>query len=306
MNSNQRDGFGQQAVHEGVAPYFPNSLGGGCPFHAGEAGLVHVPRPVEGTVVRQRPQSFDDHFTQATMFWNSMTAPERDHIVGAFSFELGKCVHAARPGANVLANLANVDTELCQRVAANLGMDAPTGAPADDAGSSPALSQVPAAPGPIAGRVVGVLAADGVDGGGVDALRDALVAEQAALYVIAPRGGAVTGRDGPVPVDRTVLTTQSVEYDALVVAGGPAAEAVGADPYTAMNLGEAFRHHKVVAAWGDGRAVLEACGIPADGARRGGRRDGRRRLRRPPDRGHRLAPPLGPTVTCWSPSGCRR
>ncbi|MEA2900791.1 MAG: catalase [Actinomycetota bacterium] len=263
VNSNQRDGFGQQAIHEGVAPYFPNSLGGGCPFHAGDAGMVHVPRPVEGTVVRQRPQSFDDHFSQATMFWNSMTPPERDHIVGAFSFELGKCVHP-EVRERMVGNLADVAAELCERVAANLGLDAPTGSPAADAGSSPALSQVPPGPGPIMGRVVGVLAADGVDGGGVDALRDALVAEGAALYVIAPRGGAVAGTGGPVPVDRTVMTTQSVEYDAMVVAGGASATAVGADPNTALNLGEAFRHHKVIAAWGEGRAVLESAGIAAD------------------------------------------
>ena len=268
VNSNHRDGFGQQAIHEGVAPYFPNSLGGGVPFHAGDAGLVHVPRPVSGTVVRQRAQmpdvvSFDDHFTQATLFWNSMTAPERDHIVGAFSFELGKCVHT-EVRANVLANLANVAAELCERVAARLGTDAPTGSPADDAGSSPALSQVPAEPGPIAGRTVGVLVSDGVDGAGVDALRQALDAEGASLYVIGPRGGAVDGADGPVPVDRSALTTQSVEYDALVVAGGASAEAVGAQWYTPVNLGEAFRHHKVIAGWGEGQAVLEACGIGAD------------------------------------------
>jgi catalase len=263
VNSNQRDGFGQQAIHEGVAPYFPNSLGGGCPFHAGAAGLVHVPRPVEGTIVRQRPQSFDDHFSQATLFWNSMTPPERDHIVGAFSFELGKCVHP-EVRERMVGNLANVAAELCERVAANLGLDAPRGAPADDAGSSPALSQVPPAPGPILGRTVGVLTADGVDGAGVDALRDALVAEGAALYVIAPRGGAVAGADGPVPVDRTVMTTQSVEYDAMVVAGGASADAVGADPNTALNLGEAYRHHKVLAAWGEGQAVLAAAGVAAD------------------------------------------
>ncbi len=32
VNDNHRDGFGQQAVHEGKAAYFPNSTGGGCPF----------------------------------------------------------------------------------------------------------------------------------------------------------------------------------------------------------------------------------------------------------------------------------
>ncbi len=115
-----------------------------------------------------------------------------------------------------------------------------------------------------AGVALGVLVDAGVDGAGVKALRQALEAEGANLYVIAPTGGTVAGRRGLVPVDRTVLTTQSVEYDALVVAGGASAATVGADPYTAVNLGEAFRHHKVVAAWGEGQTVLEACAITAE------------------------------------------
>ena len=260
VNNTQRDGYGQQAIHEGIAPYTPNSLGSGCPFHAGAAGFQHVPRAVAGNVVRERPLSFDDHFSQATMFWNSMTPPERDHIVNAFSFELGKCVFP-QIRERMLANLANVDADLCERVALNLGVEAPNGTPAAAAGASPALSQVPAAPGPIAGRVVGVLTAEGVDGAGVTGLRDALGSLGASLYVIAPTAGAVAGQDGPLPVDRTVLTTQSVEYDALVVAGGGSAAIVGADPYTAVNLGEAYRHHKTVAAWGEGEDVLVACGI---------------------------------------------
>ena len=35
VNDMLRDGFHQHAVHGGVAPYRPNSLDGGCPFHAG-------------------------------------------------------------------------------------------------------------------------------------------------------------------------------------------------------------------------------------------------------------------------------
>ena len=263
-NTTQRDGFGQQAIHEGVAPYTPNSLGGGCPFHAGAEGLRTLPRMVQGELSRERPQSFDDHFSQATLFWNSMSTTERDHIVGAFSFELGKCLQEP-VRARMLTNLANVDAELCQRVAANLGMDAPSGAPAIDVAASPALSQIPAPPCVIAGRVVGVLVADGVDTAGVTALRTALEAEGASLFVIAPRGGKVDGTPKPLAVDRTVLTTQSVEYDALVVAGGAAAGVVGADPYTALNLGEAFRHHKTVGAWGEGVAVVQSCGCAGAG-----------------------------------------
>ncbi len=47
VNDMLRDGFHQDAVHGGVAPYRPNSLDGGCPFHAGRgrrAGRSWRPR----------------------------------------------------------------------------------------------------------------------------------------------------------------------------------------------------------------------------------------------------------------------
>ena len=78
VNDMLRDGFHQQAVHGGVAPYRPNSLDGGCPFLAGGASdgaFVDVP----GRRSRRRarsasaPASFDDHFSQARLFWLSMT-----------------------------------------------------------------------------------------------------------------------------------------------------------------------------------------------------------------------------------------
>ena len=83
------------------------------------------------------------------------------------------------------------------------------------------------------------------------------------MVAIAPHGGMIAGTEEPVRT-KSLLTTQSVEYDGLIVAGGLGAQTVGENPYTAVNLGEAFRHHKAIAAWGEGRAVLEACGI--DGA----------------------------------------
>jgi catalase len=55
-------------------------------------GYVIVPRTVSGPRVRVRAKSFSDHYSQATMFWKSMSEPEKDHIVAAFSFELGKCL----------------------------------------------------------------------------------------------------------------------------------------------------------------------------------------------------------------------
>jgi catalase len=260
VHTNQRDGFGQQAVAEGTVAYTPNSVGGGCPFAAGADGFVQATRTLSGTRARVRSQSFGDHFSQATMFWNSMSPPEQEHIVAAFSFELGKCL-TPEIKERTLANLARVHGDLSRQVAHNLGLSAPRARVGQSPDPSPALSLIPSAPGPIAGRVIGVLVADGVDDAGLTKVRKALEAEGAQVVVIAPRGGSVSGTSGKVEVTKSSLTTRSVEYDALLVAGGKSAQSVGADPYAAVNLGEAFRHHKPVAAWGEGTGVLDALGI---------------------------------------------
>ncbi|HEX4867459.1 MAG TPA: catalase [Acidimicrobiales bacterium] len=265
VNTNQRDGYGQQAIHAGVASYSPNRTGGACPFHVGSAGAIAVPRAVEGTVVRERPASFDDHYSQATLFWRSMSPVEQDHIVGAFSFELAKCVDPAIR-ERMVTNLANVDAELAGRVAEHLGLAAPpAGDIATDVAPSPALSQMPDSPGPIAGRQVGVMAGPGVDAKGVNALRKALGAAGAQVYVIAPTAAPLTKGKAGLSPDRTVLTTRSVEYDALVVAGGDSAADLASDRWAAVNLGEAFRHHKTIAAWGAGTQVLDALALDGPG-----------------------------------------
>jgi catalase len=263
VNTTQRDGLGQQALPEGIAAYTPNSLGGGCPFAAGDAGYVSVPRTVTGPRARVRAQSFDDHYSQATLFWNSMTRPEREHIVAAFSFELGKCL-SDEIRQRVLVNLSNVDAGLASGVAAALGTVAPKGKPAKGIEGSPALSLQPVEAAPIAGRVIGLLVGEGVDTAGVERTSKALERAGALVVVVAAHGGEVEGDGGAVPVTKAFLTTQSVEYDALVVAGGASAEVLAVDPYLAVNLGEAFRHDKTVAAWGEGVGALEACGIATD------------------------------------------
>src|SRR4030095_9817385 len=127
VNDMFRDGFHQDAVHGGVAPYRPNSLDGGCPFHAGieDGAFVEVAAKVaEATKTRDKPSSFDDHYSQARQFWLSMSPPEKEHIVLAYTFELAKCYEQAIKERQLLA-LANIDPELCSQVAAGLGLPAP-------------------------------------------------------------------------------------------------------------------------------------------------------------------------------------
>ncbi|MEX0790823.1 MAG: catalase, partial [Actinomycetota bacterium] len=267
VNDNHRDGFGQQAVHEGKAAYFPNSTGGGCPFlsTATEGGYVHFPKEVSGLKVAERAVSFKDFYTQATLFWNSMSRPEKDHMVGAFSFELSK-VEVEEIRERMLGNLANVAAELTERVAANLGMPAPKGKPATDAGESPALSMIPKAPGPINGRVIGIMAGDGVDGAGLKALDKAFTAAGARLMVIAPHGGTVTSSTAgePFPVAKTAFNSQSVEFDAVILAGGSDLGAIAADPRAKSFFGEADLHCKTIAAWGNAVEVLSGFGVAVD------------------------------------------
>jgi len=257
VNDNLRDGMHQTAVHQGVTPYKPNGLDDDLPV-TDDTGYAHLPRPVEGVKVRANPVSFDDHFTQATLFWRSMSAVEQGHIVEAFTFELSK-VYEKSIRERELAVLADVDAELCARVAAGLGLPAPVGKPADGVVPSPALSQATLAPGPIAGRVIGVFASPGADIAGIGKLRKAVEARGAVLRVIAEVGGEVGKGRAKEVVERTLLATRSIEYDAVVIADG----ATAFDPRLTVLLQEAFRHCKVLGAWGSGADVLLAAGIDA-------------------------------------------
>jgi catalase len=286
VNDMLRDGFHQHAVHTGVAPYRPNSLDAGCPFSAGEAdgAFVQVPVPVaEGQKVRAAARSFDDHFSQARLFYRSMSAVEQDHIKAAYSFELSKCYELAIRQRQ-LECLANIDTDLCETVSRNLGMVAP--APTievSDADPSPALSQV-GTPFPADGRKVGIV----VDAASDTQLAAAVVAAVTEVkmmpLVVGPHGGMLE----ELTVSRTYAVARSFEFDALVVIGGapapdampgldaragePQAQAVPAtgqgalDPRIGLILSEMWRHCKVVAAVGDdGSRALAIAGIPAEG-----------------------------------------
>jgi catalase len=238
VNDNNRDGFMQQAVHEGVAPYTPSSLGGGCPFAvADDTAYVHPPRPVEGPKVKLRSASFDDHYSQATIFYRSLTDVEREHIIGAFSFELAKCVS---PGVRerMVANLANVDAELVARVAAHLGIAAPDVAVSTPGVLSPALSMVAPGPGPVHGRIVAVLVDDATPKRLVADWRGAADPLGVEVVAVGPRLGTL---EGDVVADRSIHITDPVEYDGVVVAVQAPDESV------AVFAQEAYRHHKTVA-----------------------------------------------------------
>jgi catalase len=263
VNDMLRDGMHQTAIHTGTAAYHPNSIDGDEPHPADakHGGYVQTPRRIEGTAVRAQPASFDDHFSQATMFYRSLSPIEQAHLVEAFTFELGKVYEKAIKERELVV-LANVDADLCAQVAAGLGLPAPKGKPAEDVVISPALVQILAEPGRVDGRKIGIIADAGSDLAGIAALVKAAAALGVTALVIAPVGGELKSGRRTITVDRTLATTRSIEFDALVVAGGTAPTG---DIKLVVLLQEAFRHCKALAAWGDGVAVLKAARIPLKG-----------------------------------------
>jgi catalase len=256
VNDNNRDGIAQHAVHQGVAPYTPNSVGGGCPYAAAGAGTyTHppVPIPAKATKIKLRPASFDDHFSQATLFYRSLSEVEQLHVAQAFSFELGKCVS---PGiqARMVANLGNVDGALAETVAAHLGIAAAAGNVLEPALVSEALSQTRPQDPILAGRMVALIVDEDTKARTVNAYRAAADPLGVEVIVIGPHFGKLANG---LPIDRSTHISDPVEYDGVVLATAP-------DESAAMFVQEMFRHHKTVG-FADGLAA-DAVGLPVNAA----------------------------------------
>ena len=87
VHNNQRDGFMRQTVNRGQTSYEPNTLRGGCPFQAGAdmGGFTSFAERIDAKKIRARSASFFDHFSQATLFFNSQSEPEQGHIIRALA-----------------------------------------------------------------------------------------------------------------------------------------------------------------------------------------------------------------------------
>ncbi|MFC7418437.1 catalase [Iodobacter arcticus] len=268
IHNNQRDGLHRQAIPRGRVAYEPNSLGGGCPFQAGAAGFVSFPEPVEGDKLRGKPEKFADHYTQATLFYESQTEVEKAHIIGGFRFELSKLtVPAIRE--RMLASLMNVSVDMATKIAAGLGVSLPENMPkalaiTPEVTISPALSltALPGA-GDIRTRKVAILVADGVDGASVMSIQAALTAEGAVACMIAPRLGAVQTADGTLLLATATLeNSPSVLFDALVLPDGAKGVALLARyGQTLEFVTNQYRHGKTILALGASKALLEKAGI---------------------------------------------
>jgi len=268
VHNNQRDGIHRQAIPRGKVAYEPNSLAGGCPFQAGLRGFVPFPAPVYEDKVRGKPEKFADHYTQASLFWNSQSPVEKNHVVGAYRFELTKVrVQAVRE--RVISMLANVDAELAARVADGIGIAVPkpqpralAHPPVPEFGVSKALSLF-ARPGisVVKTRRVALLVCDGIKLRPLMAVHASLVELGAVPRFVGVRLGRVhASDDGQIDVEVTLETAPSALWDASVLPSGD--DALGAIGQALEFIKDQYRHCKPILAMGSRSAVLTAAGIP--------------------------------------------
>ncbi|OZU90235.1 catalase HPII [Virgibacillus indicus] len=257
FHNNQRDGYHRQTINKGKVSYNNNSMAAHTPAPTTEeeGGFVHYQEKVEGSVVQARSESFNDHFSQPKLFWNSMSPSEKQHIIDAFSFEVGR-VKDKSVRQQVVDMFANVDLAMAAEIANNLGETPPTAEESTVTKASPALSQENTNKTPV-GRKIGVILHNGFHDAEVKDILQRLNLAGVAYEIISDKQGVVTGKSkDDLMVDHTFSTTDPVLYDAIYIAGG---KDVNEKFYKNANyfIMEAFKHYKAIGATHDGIAWLE-------------------------------------------------
>lgn len=270
MHNFQRDALMQMEVPQGRVNYEPNSLDPASVRENPDAGFTTHPATQSGDKLRVRSETFMDHYSQARLFYRSMTAPEQDHIVNAFAFELGK-VEMPEVRRRVLGHVKNVDAALCDRVEQALGMQGqaytiPPAVEPIDMAPSPALSLLGKAKPTLEGRKIGVLISEGCDLAILDQLQASAEAEGAVLELIGPHIGEVKSNSQTVLLPKhAIAAAPSVLFDTVVLAVcEPGIEALKKQAAAMNFIRDAYVHLKIIGFTASSMPLLDMAGIDID------------------------------------------
>ncbi|WP_343680763.1 catalase [Chryseobacterium arthrosphaerae] len=286
VHNNQRDGHMRQQIVKGKSSYEPNSTGGGCPFQAmmSEGGFVSQEERVSGAKVRERSKSFVDHYSQAKLFYNSQSTPEKMHLQKALIFELSK-VTLPEVRERLVGQLAYIDMTLAWRVAEKLGVEVKKlewpnqSLPADSnivelqseekephTKISEALSMAGTVKNTIKSRKIGFILANGADGKAVNDLKTQLEKEGARIELIAPSLANIRTNDGSELTPKHSLTsTASVCFDALFICSGEDSVKellIPENKHLVLHfINEAYKHCKAIYFGNDTEALYHSSNV---------------------------------------------
>nr|WP_264606061.1 catalase [Sphingobium sp. B11D3D] len=268
----QQDGHMAMRNPVGRANYEPNSWGAeiGGPREDPQRGFKSFAEPADGDKLRIRPESFADHYSQATQFYASQTLIEQKHIGDALVFELSR---VERPDirSRMVSHLLNIDADLAATVANGLGLAMPQAAttavqPRTDLAPSDALSIIKRGPQSFAGRKLGLLVTDGADATLVQAIINAVDEAGAMIEFIAPKIGGVTLSDGKIlGAHYKVDGGPSVLFDAVaVVASAEGGQLLALDATAKDFVTDAFAHCKFMGLSKEAEPLLTKAGLMPD------------------------------------------
>lgn len=280
VHNNQRDGHMQMSIPKGQTAYFPNTLGGGCPHLSkiADGAFESYAEKIDSIKIRTRSESFIDFFSQPALFYRSLKPWEQQHVMEAYSFELGKCSHK-HIQERMLWMVNEINENLAAKVAKNLGLKVPEtivqpinqaiapdcnvedfqpGKAKNYLDKSPALSQDKSKFDTIATRQIAFLMADGFSMKDFDSMKKTLEGKHAVVKIIAPHGGTITcdtGMDNKV--DAAISTTESVLFDAIYIPGGQkSVDALKGEKKYVKFINEALKHCKAIAADNEAEDLL--------------------------------------------------
>ncbi|MFA2961945.1 catalase HPII [Acinetobacter pittii] len=272
FHNNQRDGIHQHTIHKGQASYQPNSIDNDWPAEtppaASNGGFESYPEQISGHKLRQRSETFSDHFSQPRLYYKSLAPHEQKHVVDAYTFELSKVQRKHIRERQVQQILANIDLDLARQVGANLGIEVPDltlDYKKTAVEKSAKLSFLAFPPQDIQGRKVAVLIHNLVKSDSLEAMKNWAIKEGVTLHLLAPSLAPVKDhQDNIITADGMQMAEPSIAYDAVIIPDGDNLNAVMQDGVTRHYLLEAYKHLKPIAFLGNKSDLLEPLGLVPD------------------------------------------
>ncbi|WP_426456139.1 catalase HPII [Acinetobacter sp. KB005] len=272
FHNNQRDGIHQHTIHKGQASYQPNSIDGNWPVEtppaAENGGFESYYERVSGQKIRERSESFSDHFSQPRLYYKSLAPHEQKHVVDAYTFELSKVKRKHIRERQVQQILANIDLDLARQVGANLGIEVPDLSldfKPQSVEKSAKLSMLAFPPTDIQGRKIAVLIHNLVKSDALETIKNWAIKEGAVVHLLAPSLAPVKDhQDKIIAADGMQMAEPSIAYDAVIIPDGDNLNAVIQDGVTRHYVLEAYKHLKPVVFLGNKSDLLEPLNLVAD------------------------------------------
>jgi catalase len=248
--NHHRDGAMRHKITPGKFNYWPNRGGVVPPASKPEqGGYQDYPEKIVAMKARLNSKKFAEHFSQAQVFWNSMSPIEKKHICKALAFELDHCDDPV-VYQRMCLRLTDIDLGLAQQVAALVGAETPTEAGRPNPGlTSKGLSQMDFTP-----HALGLKPT---------AVKTALTAAGAFVFTIGPRRQPVKAAGGTsVRPEHHWEAMRSTAFDSLYIPGGEHVNIIRKTGRAVHWIKEAFGHLKAIGATGEAvQLVREAVGV---------------------------------------------